>query len=88
VLRGNKLKVIEGFEKAKELLDRQTPKSLEYKQETAIRQIIDDVRLRGDIALFELTEKFDSVKLTSLEVSRKQITAAYKKVDVKLVDAL
>ena len=82
------MKIIEGFEKAKKLLDRQAPKDLEYKQEAAVRQIINDVRQRGDKALFELTEKFDGAKLTALEVKPAQIKAAYQKVDVKLVDAM
>ena len=82
------MKIIEGFDKAKKLLDRQAPKDLEYKQEAAVRQIINDVRQHGDKALFELTEKFDGAKLSSLEVKPAQIKAAYKKVDAKLVDAL
>jgi histidinol dehydrogenase len=82
------MKIVEGFDQAKKLLDRQAPKDLEYKQEPAVRQIINDVRQRGDNALFELTEKFDSAKLTTLEVNKAQIKAAYKKVDVKLVDAM
>jgi histidinol dehydrogenase len=82
------MKIIEGFDKARKLLDRQAPKDLEYKQETAVRQIINDVRLRGDRALFELTEKFDGAKLTALEVKPAQIKAAYKKADAKLVDAM
>jgi len=53
-----------------------------------VRQIINDVRRRGDKALFELTEKFDGAKLTALEVNKSQIKAAYKKVDPKLVDAM
>ncbi len=82
------MKIIEGFEKAKNLLDRQAPKSLEYKQEATVRNIIADVRQRGDTALFELTEKFDGAKLSTLEIRPSQIKAAYKKVDPKLVDAL
>ena len=82
------MKIIEGFNKAKKLLDRQTPKALEYKQEAAVRQIINDVRQRGDKALFELTEKFDGAKLTTLEVKPAKIKAAYKKVDTKLMDAM
>ena len=77
------MKIIEGFNKAKKLLNRQAPKDLEYKQEAAVRQIINDVRQRGDKALLELTEKFDGAKLTTLEVKPAQIKAAYKKVDVK-----
>ncbi len=82
------MKIIEGYSKARKLLDRQLPKSSEYKQEAAVRQIINDVRQRGDEALFELTEKFDGAKLTTLEVKPAQIKAAYKKTDAKLVDAL
>jgi histidinol dehydrogenase len=82
------MRIIEGFDKARKLLDRQAPKDLEYKQEAAVRQIINDVRQHGDKALFELTEKFDGAKLTTLEVKPAQIKAAYKKVDAKLVDAM
>ena len=82
------MKIIEGYSKAKIILDRQSPKSSEYKQEAAVRQIIDDVRKRGDKALFELTEKFDGAKLTTLEVKPAQIKAAYKKTDAKLIDAM
>ena len=82
------MKIIEGFDKAKKLLDRRAPKDLEYKQEAAVRQIINDVRQHGDNALFELTEKFDGAKLKMLEVKPAQVKAAYKKVDVKLVNAL
>jgi len=82
------MKIIEGFSKAKKLLDRQSPKSSEYKQEAAVRQIIVDVRKRGDKALFELTEKFDGAKLTTLEVKPAQIKAAYKKTDARLIDAM
>ena len=82
------MKIIEGFEKAKKLLDRQAPKDLEYKQEAAVRQIINEVRQHGDKALFELTEKFDGAKLTALEVKPAQIKAAYQKVDAQLVDAM
>ena len=82
------MKIIEGFDKAKKLLDRQAPKDLEYKQEAAVRRIINDVRQHGDKALFELTGKFDGAKLTALEVKPAQIKAAYKKADAKLVNAM
>ena len=67
------MKIITGFEKAKKLLDRRAPKTLKYKQEPAVRRIIDDVRKRGDAALFELTAKLDGATLTRLEVDKKQI---------------
>lgn len=66
---------------------RQTAKEAPDAERT-VRQIIDDVRHRGDAALFDYTEKFDKARLSSLEVTREQITSAYKKVDAKLVSAL
>ncbi len=82
------MKIIEGFDKAQKLLDRQAPKSLDYKQEAAVKKIIDDVRQRGDTALFELTEKFDGAKLSALEVKSSKIKAAYRKVNPELINAL
>ncbi len=49
---------------------------------------MDQVRERGDRALFELTLKIDGIKLASLEVSKEQIASAYQKVDESLVSAL
>jgi histidinol dehydrogenase len=57
-------------------------------REPAVRQIIEDVRRRGDAALLEYTAKFDRAKLTSLEVSRAQIKKAYREVDARLLSAL
>jgi histidinol dehydrogenase len=82
------MKIIEGFDNVKKLLDRRAPKNLKYKQEAAVKKIIDDVRKRGDAALFELTEKFDGTRLSSLEVKKSQIKAAYKKVSPELIDAM
>jgi histidinol dehydrogenase len=56
--------------------------------ELAVRQIINEVRQRGDAALFDYTSKIDGIKLTSLEVSRSQIASAYREVDSELVSAL
>jgi histidinol dehydrogenase len=46
--------------------------------------IIDDVEKRGDEALFEYCEKFDKVKLTSLEVSKEELDEllTYKKLNM------
>jgi histidinol dehydrogenase len=82
------MKTVIGFEKAKKLLSRQRHRDLQYKQEPAVRRIIDEVRQRGDAALFELTEKFDGAKLDKLEVSRRQIINARSKIDKKLISAL
>jgi len=96
--------VIEGFKPAKSVLSRQVPVesyplSPELGQrlkelfgtddpEQAVRQIIDQVRSRGDAALIEYTLRIDGVKLSSLEVSKEQIASAYQKVDSELVLAL
>lgn len=54
----------------------------------AVLQILEDVKKRGDKALFELTKKFDGVELKSLAVSEKEIQAAYKNVDEELLEAM
>ncbi len=56
--------------------------------EAAVRQIISEVRSRGDAALFDYTLKIDGIKLSSLEVSKQQVTNAYREVDAELVSAL
>ncbi len=56
--------------------------------EQEVRQIIEDVRSRGDAALTDYTMKFDGIELTSLEASKEQITSAYHKVDAELISAL
>jgi histidinol dehydrogenase len=85
------MRIIEDFEKAKSLLSRQTPvqEGTEYNErEQSVREIINDVRRRGDAALFDYVEKFDGVKLTSLETSQQQISDALSKVDSELLSAL
>jgi len=103
-VEGEKLKIIEGFQSAKPVLSRQAPTefypvSPRLRQrikevfgtddpEQAVRQIINEVRSRGDAALFDLTLKIDGIELTSLEISKQQITSAYQEVDSELVSAL
>ncbi len=83
------MKIIEGFEPAKAALSRRISAELyESDLEPKVKRIIDEVRSRGDAALFDYTEKFDGVKLASLEVSKKQLASAYREVDKELVSAL
>ena len=84
------MRIIEGFKSAKLMLSRQAPREVfgGDEREQAVRQIIEAVRRRGDSALFDYTKKLDGVKLTSLEVGKKQIARAYREVDKKLVSAL
>ena len=83
------MKIIEGFEPAKAALSRRTSAEFyESDLEPKVKQIVDEVRRRGDAALFDYTLKIDRVKLSSLEVSKKQIASAYQQVDEELVSAL
>ena len=98
------MEVIEGFTSAKSVLARQAaaelyPVSVVLRQrlkelfgiedpEPAVRQIINEVRSRGDTALFDYTLKIDGIKLGSLEVSNQQIANAYQEVDSELLSAL
>ncbi len=84
------MKIIEGFRSARLVLSRQVPGEAvgTDDREQAVRQIINEVRDRGDAALFDYTLKFDGVELTSLEVSKEQLTSAYREVDSELVSVL
>ena len=70
------------------LLKRSPNQYVEY--ENIVSDIISDVRLRGDEAVFELTSKFDKwiVNPDNVRVNRDEIEDAYKKVDQKLIDIL
>ena len=56
----------------------------------SVKQIIENVKTRGDEALFDYTLKFDKVKLDeeTVLVSEKEIDEAYKSVDEKTLSAL
>ena len=58
--------------------------------EETVRQIIEDVRARGDKAVFELEEKFDRCRLDrdSIRVSRQEIEEAYGKLDSAFVEVI
>ena len=98
------MEIIEGFPSAKAVLARQAtaelyPVSVVLRQrikelfgiddpEQAVKQIINEVRNRGDTALFDYTLRIDGIKLSSLEISNQQIASAYQEVDSELVSAL
>lgn len=54
----------------------------------AVAQVIAKVRSEGDVALFELTEKFDRVKPASLRVSREEMDAAAARLSETMKQAL
>ncbi|MFH1663004.1 MAG: histidinol dehydrogenase [Chloroflexota bacterium] len=98
------MRIVNGFKEAKSLLTRQVAigdysvsPSIEKKlremfgtkdPEQAVRQIIEEVRSRGDDALFDYTLKIDGIKLESLEVDRQQVDEALRKVDSRLMASL
>ena len=55
---------------------------------SVVRQIVEDVRQKGDEAVREYTERFDGVKLDSLEVPRVEIEAALDSIDQHLAEAM
>jgi histidinol dehydrogenase len=54
----------------------------------SVEDIISQVREKGDVALLELTQRFDKVQLERLKVTREEIEDAYHRVDPSLVEAL
>ncbi len=53
--------------------------------EKIVFDIIADVKTRGDEALFEYAKKFDGAILTSLEVTKDDMEAAYNRVDADFI---
>ena len=98
------MEIVEGFSSARAVLSRSVPTELYPvspalrqrlrevfavdEPEAAVRQIIDEVRQRGDAALFDYALKIDGVELASLEVNKEQIDSAYREVGAELVSAL
>ena len=53
-----------------------------------VQTVLNDVRLRGDEAVKEYTEKFDKVTLSQIEVTKEEILEAEKSVSVQLKQAI
>ena len=54
----------------------------------SVSEILKKVKVEKDKALFELTEKFDKVKLSSLKVTDSEIDDCFNKVEQNFIDAL
>ncbi|MEE8167577.1 MAG: histidinol dehydrogenase [Candidatus Hydrothermarchaeales archaeon] len=54
----------------------------------SVKQIISDVKLKGDEAILSYTEKFDKVKLEDFRVSEEEFAEAREKVEEEVVEAL
>ncbi len=85
-----KIKLDENNKKSllNDLLKRSTTSYGDY--EEVVAGILNDVRTRGDEALFEYTSKFDKVELdkSTIMVSEEEFEEAYKAVDPKLLSVM
>lgn len=54
----------------------------------SVQAILDQVAKRGDIALQEFEKKFNGIKLKNLQVTKKEISEAYKLVTKEQIDAI
>jgi histidinol dehydrogenase len=70
----------------RELLKRPVMDS--HAADSIVLPILNEVRARGDAALFEFTEKYDQVKLSSLEVSVEEFDEAENQTDDDLKHAI
>ena len=68
-----------------EIFARVTPS---FNVEEIVTDIIANVRKNGDAALYEYAEKFDKVKLTSLEVTEEEIAEAFSLVEPDFIRIL
>jgi histidinol dehydrogenase len=84
------MKIVKGYKSVRDTLLSKMPVSalIDDEKEASVRQIITDVRRRGDTALIDFTEKFDGIRLTSLEVPAKEIEQAFREIDPDLYSAL
>lgn len=55
---------------------------------SVVRDIIEDVKTRGDKAVLEYNKKFDKADLTSLRVTDLEIEEAFNKVDKEFIEVL
>ena len=56
--------------------------------EKTVSEILEKVRKKGDSALREYTERFDRVKLESLEVTGEEISKAFETVEPEFIKVL
>ncbi|MEM5016131.1 histidinol dehydrogenase [Metabacillus indicus] len=57
-------------------------------QRAAVKSIIEEVKQKGDAALFAFTKKFDGVALSDLKVTEAETQAAYQELDQETADII
>src|ERR1035438_156974 len=78
---------LDGYEVARAALKRNTLQD-NPRVEAIVREIISDVRSRGDEALLQLGRRFDSPDLNAIEVPRSDWDAAESRIPEDLKDAV
>ncbi|KUK71983.1 MAG: Histidinol dehydrogenase [Clostridiales bacterium 38_11] len=83
------LKIYEASENIKFLDELNKRTNANYKEVyKVVEEIIEDVKLKQDEALFRYTEKFDRAKLTTLEVTKEDMKKAFDRLDGNLLKTL
>lgn len=70
----------------KELKERENTESQEVLE--AVAKILEDIKVRGDVAIKEYTEKFDNVKLEDFKVSEEELSQCFELVDEEFINNL
>ena len=88
-----KMKIVELSEENKKEVQKnilQRSPSTFGTQEATVRSIIEDIKARGDEAVFEYTKKFDRAEIagSNFQVTEEEIRAAYKEVPPELLDVV
>ncbi len=82
------IKIIDGRKADREEIFARRDDGASEEIQRAVRDILENVRLRGDEAVIEYTQRFDSDKVTSLRVTEEEIEAAYSRADKFFVESL
>lgn len=83
------LRIYEASENIKFLDELNKRTNANYKEVyKVVEEIIEDVKLKQDEALFRYTEKFDRAKLTTLEVTKEDMKKAFECLDGNLLKTL
>ena len=87
-----KLEILEASAEREDLLEKRWPRTKEVGPGLVdyVEGIVEKVKRQGDVALVDLTVKFDGVRLPlgGLQVRRKEIEEAYEKVDRQQISAI
>ncbi len=82
------MRVIRDLEAARALLGERSPVESAGEASEKVRQILEQVRSRGDSALLDYSRTIDGVELAQLEVTQEEIAGSRKMVSEELVSAL